>query len=113
MHHDKHLVLAQAQRLRAVPPEAPVIVAGVMSSVPAVTELLSVVAGLPNGALVLPGLDQSLDEESWNTIVPAASRASPVRPQEAAGCAGRAARGRAAAAGADARCGAAARARPS
>ena len=68
MQHDKRLVLAQAQRLRAAPPGAPVIVAGVMSSVPAVTELLSVVAGLPNGALVLPGLDQSLDEESWASI---------------------------------------------
>ncbi len=71
MRHDKHQVLAQAKRLRAAPPAAPVIVAGVMSSVPAVTELLSVVAGLPNGALVLPGLDQSLDDESWNAIVPA------------------------------------------
>ena len=71
MQHDKHLVLAQAQRLLATPPKAPVIVAGVMSSVPAVTELLSVVASLPNGALVLPGLDQALDEESWNAIVPA------------------------------------------
>ena len=71
MRHDKHLVLAQARRLKAAPPGAPVIVAGVMSSVPAVTELLSVVAGLPNGAVVLPGLDQALDEESWNAIVPA------------------------------------------
>src|SRR5262249_40806379 len=25
---------------------------------------------LPNGAIVLPGLDQGLDEESWNRIVP-------------------------------------------
>jgi ATP-dependent helicase/nuclease subunit B len=70
MRHDKQLVLAQAHRLRQKPPGAPVIVAGVMSSVPAVTELLGVVAGLPNGALVLPGLDQALDEESWNAIVP-------------------------------------------
>ena len=64
MQHDKQLVLAQAQRLREKPPDAPVIVAGVMSSVPAVTELLGVVAGLPNGALVLPGLDQALDERA-------------------------------------------------
>src|SRR5204862_1442285 len=70
MQHDKQLVLAQAQRLRERPPDAPVIVAGVMCSVPAVTEVLGVVAGLPNGALVLPGLDQALDEESWNAIVP-------------------------------------------
>jgi ATP-dependent helicase/nuclease subunit B len=71
MQRDKALVLAQAKRWRQAPPEAPVIVAGVMSSAPVVTELLRVVAGLPNGALVLPGLDQTLDEESWGTIVPA------------------------------------------
>ena len=71
MQRDKALVLAQAKQWRETPPDAPVIVAGVMSSVPAVTELLRVVAGLPNGALVLPGLDQTLDEESWQTIVPA------------------------------------------
>jgi ATP-dependent helicase/nuclease subunit B len=70
MQHDKQLVLAQAQRLRERPPDAPVIVAGVMSSVPAVTELLGAVAALPNGAVVLPGLDQMLDEESWGSIVP-------------------------------------------
>ncbi|TMK72018.1 MAG: double-strand break repair protein AddB [Actinobacteria bacterium] len=71
MQRDKQQVLAQASQWRKTPPDAPVIVAGVMSSVPAVTELLRVVTGLPNGALVLPGLDQGLDEESWQTIVPA------------------------------------------
>ena len=71
MQHDKRLILAQAKRLQEAPPSAPVIVAGVMSSVPAVTELLRAVAGLPNGAVVLPGLDQTLDEESWNAIRPA------------------------------------------
>jgi ATP-dependent helicase/nuclease subunit B len=71
MQRDKALVLAQARRWRQAPPEAPVIVAGVMSSAPAVTELLRVVVGLPNGALVLPGLDQTLDEASWASIVPA------------------------------------------
>ncbi len=71
MQHDKALVLAQARKWQETPPAAPVIVAGVMSSAPAVTQLLRVVAGLPNGALVLPGLDQTLDEASWATIVPA------------------------------------------
>jgi ATP-dependent helicase/nuclease subunit B len=71
LQQDKQQVLAQAKRLLERPPCAPVIVAGVMSSVPAVTALLEAVAYLPNGALVLPGLDQSLDEESWQTIVPA------------------------------------------
>jgi ATP-dependent helicase/nuclease subunit B len=71
MQHDKELILAQARRLREAPPSAPIIVAGVMSSVPAVTELLRAVAALPNGALVLPGLDQALDDESWAAIAPA------------------------------------------
>ena len=71
MQHAKQLVLAQARRLEATPAPAPVIAAGVMSSVPAVTELLRVVTALPQGALVLPGLDQTLDEESWQSIVPA------------------------------------------
>jgi ATP-dependent helicase/nuclease subunit B len=71
MQHDKQLLLEQARRLREKPPAAPVIVAGVMSSAPVVTELLSAVAALPNGALVLPGLDQELDEESWNAVLPA------------------------------------------
>jgi ATP-dependent helicase/nuclease subunit B len=68
--HDKSLIRAQIASLRLSPPAAPVIVAGVMSSIPIVTELLAAVAGLPNGALVLPALDQALDEESWQRIVP-------------------------------------------
>jgi ATP-dependent helicase/nuclease subunit B len=68
--HDKSLIRAQIARLRLRPPAAPVIVAGVMSSIPIVTELLAAVADLPNGALVLPGLDQTLDAASWQRIVP-------------------------------------------
>ena len=68
-------------------------------------------AGLPNGALVLPGLDQTLDEESWNAIVPA----HPEHPQfglkKLLDALERAARGRAAAAGPDADAGASASAR--
>ena len=77
MQHDKRLILAQAQRLQEKPPSAPVIIAGVMSSVPAVTELLRAVAGLPNGAVVLPGLDQTLDQESWDAIRPAGPEPAP------------------------------------
>ncbi|KAB2915309.1 MAG: double-strand break repair protein AddB [Hyphomicrobiaceae bacterium] len=65
------LMLAEAERLAAVRPGAPVIVAGVTGTVPAATRLMSVVAGLPNGAIVLPALDLVLDEASWNALVPA------------------------------------------
>lgn len=64
------LILAEAQRLTALPPAGPVIVAGVTGSIPSTVELMCVVAGLPNGAIVLPSLDQYLDEESWQKIIP-------------------------------------------
>ncbi len=64
------LILAEARRLEALPPPGPVIVAGVTGSIPATVDLMRVVAGLPNGAIVLPALDQHLDEDSWQRIVP-------------------------------------------
>ena len=62
------LIRAEARRLSSLPPAGPVIVAGVTGSIPATADLMRVVAGLPNGAVVLPGLDQNLDEESWQAI---------------------------------------------
>ena len=64
-------ILAEAERLATAPPPGPVIVAGVTGSIPATVELMRAVARLPKGAIVLPGLDPYLDEESWQTIVPA------------------------------------------
>ncbi len=64
------VIAAEAQRLRAAPPKGPVIVAGVTGSVPATVGLMQAVAALPNGAIVLPGLDTTLDEPSWASILP-------------------------------------------
>lgn len=46
----------------------PVIVAGTTGSTPAVARLIRVVADLPKGCAVLPGLDLSMDEAVWRTI---------------------------------------------
>lgn len=62
------LIRAQADLWRAHPPQAPVIAAGSTGSIPATADLLKVVASLPSGAVVLPGLDLDLDEESWAVI---------------------------------------------
>ncbi len=62
------LIRAEANRLANMPPPGPVIVAGVTGSIPATVDLMRVVATLPNGAVVLPGLDQTLDEPSWRAI---------------------------------------------
>ena len=52
------------------PSKGPVIAAGSTGSIPATAELLRVIADLPNGAVVLPGLDRDLDEASWNELDP-------------------------------------------
>ena len=44
------------------------IAAGSTGTVPATARLLKVIASLPNGAVVLPGLDLSLDEKSWASL---------------------------------------------
>lgn len=63
-------IRAQAQRWRETPPDHPVIAAGSTGSQPATRELLGVVATLPQGALVLPGLDREIDDKSWAEIEP-------------------------------------------
>ena len=58
----------EAARLVTNPPAGPVIAAGSTGTVPATARLLKIIASLPNGAVVLPGLDLSLDEESWASL---------------------------------------------
>jgi len=58
------ILTAQAEHWRRQPPEKPIIAAGSTGSIPATAKLLEVIAGLPQGALVLPGLDLDLDPET-------------------------------------------------
>jgi len=59
---------AQAEAWRRQPPTHPVIAAGTTGSRPATAALLKVVAGLPRGKVVLPGLDLGLDDSGWRAI---------------------------------------------
>ncbi len=61
------LLAAEATRL-AEAQTGPVIAAGSTGSMPATAALLTAIAALPNGALVLPGLDTDLDRKSWECI---------------------------------------------
>jgi ATP-dependent helicase/nuclease subunit B len=47
------------------PPTDPVIAAGSTGTIPATARLLKLVARLPQGAVVLPGLDSRLDDAAW------------------------------------------------
>ncbi|HEY3891014.1 MAG TPA: double-strand break repair protein AddB, partial [Bradyrhizobium sp.] len=61
------LIEAEAARLTAHR-DGPVIAAGSTGSMPATAQFLRAIAALPQGAVVLPGLDTDLDDESWQSI---------------------------------------------
>lgn len=56
-------------RLAEHTPHGPVIAAGSTGSIPATARLITEIAGLRNGAVVLPGLDLDLPETVWDTLV--------------------------------------------
>lgn len=57
-----------ARGWRDNPPEHPVVAVGITSASPSLARLLRVVADLPKGAVVLPDLDLSLDEDVWDEL---------------------------------------------
>ncbi len=59
---------ALAKRLTENPPQGLVVAAGSTGSIPATADLLKAIANLPNGFVVLPGLDKHLDQTSWNDL---------------------------------------------
>jgi ATP-dependent helicase/nuclease subunit B len=66
--HRNRLIELEAERLLRNPPAGPVIAAGSTGSIPATARLLAAIASLPQGALVLPGLDRDMDPQSWDVL---------------------------------------------
>lgn len=66
--HRDALIRRETGRLVGAPARGPVIAAGSTGSIPATAELLSAISRLPHGAIVLPGLDLSLDDRSWAVL---------------------------------------------
>ncbi|MEL6745864.1 MAG: double-strand break repair protein AddB, partial [Pseudomonadota bacterium] len=58
----------QAKRYAEEGSPGPVIAAGSTGSIPATANLLKTLANLPNGAVILPGLDRDLEEETWQKV---------------------------------------------
>jgi ATP-dependent helicase/nuclease subunit B len=69
-----------ARRWKDHPPQHPIVAVGVTSASPALARLLRVVAGLPQGAVVLPDLDLALDENAWEELGLAGASAEPGGP---------------------------------
>ncbi|MFA7429605.1 MAG: double-strand break repair protein AddB [Rhodospirillaceae bacterium] len=59
------LLDAQGRAWTENPPPGRIIAAGITGSIPSAARLVAVVAGLPQGCAVLPGLDRDLDDASW------------------------------------------------
>jgi ATP-dependent helicase/nuclease subunit B len=64
----RNLLMAQETARLAQGSPYPVIAAGSTGTVPATARLLETIATLPNGAVVLPGLDLMLDDDSWDSL---------------------------------------------
>ncbi|WAT18545.1 PD-(D/E)XK nuclease family protein [Aurantiacibacter sp. MUD11] len=57
-----------ARRMRDNPPATPFVAAGITSAAPALARLLRTVADLPDGAVVLPDFDLSMDAAVWEEL---------------------------------------------
>ena len=62
------LLEAQIKAWQKTPPQHPVIAAGSTGTVPIAAELLALISRLPQGMLVLPGLDLGMEDGSWEKI---------------------------------------------
>jgi ATP-dependent helicase/nuclease subunit B len=64
------LLRREAQRVSRETVSKPIIAAGSTGTIPATRSLLLAISRQPMGAVVLPGLDQSLDDLSWESLPP-------------------------------------------
>src|SRR5579864_1337220 len=62
------LLRRQAALWRRTPPRAPVIAAGLLGGIPALSDLLSAIAWLDQGTVILPGLDRTCTADEWQLI---------------------------------------------
>ena len=75
------LLELQAEEWRQSPPDHPLILAGTTASIPVVSDMAEVIMSLPQGQIILPGLDPHLDVETWDLVTKA-----PSHPQHGMAC---------------------------
>ncbi len=68
--HRSAVLESESHRIMNGAIDGPVIIAGSTGSIPATTRLILAVQKLPQGAIVLPGLDQTMSAADWSLIAP-------------------------------------------
>ncbi len=63
-------ILALASTWQESPPDFPVVAAGSTGSIPATAALLATIARLPQGMVILPGLDLHMPAAQWDALCP-------------------------------------------
>jgi ATP-dependent helicase/nuclease subunit B len=76
--HRQRVTQRWIEHWQATPPDDPVIAAGSTGTIPATARLLKLISRLPQGRIVLPGLDRGLDEPAWTAV-----HDEPTHPQHA------------------------------
>ncbi|MDZ7823489.1 MAG: double-strand break repair protein AddB [Ahrensia sp.] len=66
--HRNMMLRGEAARLAASQPTSPIIVAGSTGTIPATADLIATIAKLPVGAVVLPGYDLTMGEQTRNIL---------------------------------------------
>ena len=61
-------IKARATAWQQSPPKGTVIIAGSTGSIPATHQLMESVLAMPNGHIILPGLDKYMTEEDWQEL---------------------------------------------
>jgi ATP-dependent helicase/nuclease subunit B len=64
------MILMEAENIRNGNFTGPIIAAGSTGTIPATRELLKAIANHEMGAVVLPGLDNIMEEQAWTTLKP-------------------------------------------
>ncbi|MEO1135209.1 MAG: double-strand break repair protein AddB [Pseudomonadota bacterium] len=62
------LISLETERWKKNSPSKPIIIAGTTGSTPVVARMIKVVASLPYGCVVLPGLDLASSDEVWDVV---------------------------------------------
>lgn len=76
--HRQYATQRWIEHWQKTPPTEPVIAAGSTGTIPATARLLKLISRLPQGYIILPGLDRGLDDAAWTAI-----QDEPTHPQHA------------------------------